>query len=216
MCFTSFEEPKETATETAGREPLEVEWPQDLPGAGGREQAVEPAAEASPAQAEEAAPASAMWDCPVCAASNPITADRCAVCGTTIFTAFGHTPGPDRKKVTEGKDASMAALLSVVPGAGHIYLGLHGEGAGRLVLAVWWAASVVLLTGAPVTVAPIRIILIIGVVALSVASIIDAYRAVISPDEPPILGRKAILYSSLAAVMLLAVGAVLAFIPTTN
>lgn len=209
MCFTSFEKAQQPKTE-AQASPA-VEWPPDLPGT---------EAAPVPREAEEpsapADPGAATWECPVCAASNPITADRCSTCGTTIFTAFGHTPGPDRKKVTEGKDASVAALMSVVPGAGHFYLGLHGEGAGRLVLAVWWAASVLLLNGAPVTVAPIRIVLIIGVVALSVASIIDAYRAVVSPDEPPILGRKAILYSSLAAVMLLAVGAVLAFIPVTN
>lgn len=150
------------------------------------------------------------WVCAVCKETNDFPATVCSTCGESIFRTLkqvetGKPPPSDR-------EPWLAAALSALPGLGHLYLERTAEGVARLILALWWLGSAFLLTGAPGLVAPIRILLILGVLALVIISGVEAYRAAEDHQAPPLLDRKALMYSSLGAVLLLAFGAVLALV----
>jgi hypothetical protein len=155
-----------------------------------------------------------QWTCRVCETGNPLEEDFCSSCGTSIFEGFGaKEEGPE---IREDADGTVAALLSVIPGVGHLYLSRYGDGAGRFLMFAWWMASFWLLGGAPVSMAPIRIIILIGLVSYICVNAFDAYRAVQEPSASPIVGRTFFLWASLGIVLLLGAGGVLAFLTAST
>jgi TM2 domain-containing membrane protein YozV/ribosomal protein L40E len=84
------------------------------------------------------------WTCRMCETPNPLTADTCAVCGST----FSDTMRPPESQVTG--DPNQAALYSLFfPGAGHAYLGQWGQAVARAIMSAWvLLVTVFLLFGA--------------------------------------------------------------------
>jgi hypothetical protein len=56
------------------------------------------------------------WSCAACGTQNPLDADACTVCGTSIFDSFGRTDAVERSRREAGR-------LAWVPGWGHAALG---------------------------------------------------------------------------------------------
>jgi TM2 domain-containing membrane protein YozV/ribosomal protein L40E len=144
------------------------------------------------------------WSCRRCGQENTIEANLCAACGTSLFEAFGPA-GATRVKL-EPKNPGAAAALSVVPGAGHFYLGRTGEGVARIALALWWLLAGLLLSGAG-ALAPLRFLFLAALAALILVSVWDAFRQAQNPEAIPILGRSMIIYVTLALVGVSTVGA---------
>ena len=57
-----------------------------------------------------------IWSCAACGAENPLDADACAVCGTSIFDTFGRSDDVQRSR-------REAERFAWVPGRGHAALG---------------------------------------------------------------------------------------------
>ncbi len=147
------------------------------------------------------------WTCPVCQTINVVEADVCASCGSSLFESLKRSETIAKRQTFEGKNAYTAAGLSFLPGLGHFYLGLVGEGVIRIILFAWWFSFAMILPDRAGPMAGVRLILLIASFALIVISAIDSYRSVEEPGAAPILNRMVILYSSLAVVGLLVVGA---------
>lgn len=154
------------------------------------------------------------WPCPVCGSLNPVEADICASCGTDLIRAVLKRAEPSRTQVSG--DPRIAAALSIVPGAGHIYLRRTSDGIVRLVLAFWWLGSGLLLAGAPPAVAPVRALFFIALAGLILISVVDAFRTAVASEAKPLLGRRAIVLSSIAVVTLTAFGAFLAIVSASR
>lgn len=101
--------------------------------------------------AEEAGPPPApptddpTWNCSTCGATNPVVADACGTCGTSIFAAHG---GTSERAV----DRARAAERALVPGSGHLALGDTATGVmvvAAIALAVGF--GLILLFGAGTT-----------------------------------------------------------------
>jgi hypothetical protein len=74
----------------------------------------------------------ATWTCRLCETPNPLSADTCAVCGST----FSDTMRPPEPQVTG--DPNQAALYSLFfPGAGHAYIGQWGQAVARAIMSAW-------------------------------------------------------------------------------
>lgn len=203
LCFTPFE--RDEAAEGESLPELEVNIPPTVvpPSPPEVERAWQRVGETL---GEGGGEKKAAWECPVCEATNSLEADRCGACGITIYDAFARARA---EAARPPKDPRAAAALSVLPGVGHLYLGLVAEGVVRVVLAVWWLGSAVLLSGAPSSLGPVRAIFILAVAGLVVVSVIDAFRAASTPGTPAILSRKVILYSALGVVGLSTFGALM-------
>lgn len=71
-----------------------------------------------------------VWACARCGADNPLAAMVCSVCDAPFADLFR-----EAEPARPARDAGKAALMSLfMPGAGHAYLGLWGEGIARAVL----------------------------------------------------------------------------------
>ena len=76
------------------------------------------------------------WTCLRCETVNAMEERVCKVCGTNFAEAI-----QPEKDQGPPKDANKAALFSLLmPGAGHAYLGIWGEGIARAVISVWVVA----------------------------------------------------------------------------
>ena len=165
------------------------------------------AADEGPAQEPVVSPpAAAGWTCTICGAVNPVAEDVCRDCGTSLFDSLRRSEGDARQQALEDKSSNVAAALSLVPGAGHFYLGLVGQGVARFILFIWWFGSAAVLPDSRGPVAIVRVLLFLGAVALILVTALDSYRAVEEPGSGPILDRRLMLYSSLAVVGLLVAG----------
>lgn len=189
LCLTSFEKKNEAVQQV----PAPV---------------VAPSPEAPPAdsQPDQQITKTVGWTCPVCGTVNAVEADVCSACGSSLFDSLRRSEAQARKRSFEDKNALTGAALSIVPGGGHFYLGLNGDGLIRVVLFVWWLGAATILPDRSGPVAMVRVILFLGAFALMAISAIDAYRTVEAPGTAPILNRKFILYSSLTVVGLLVAG----------
>jgi len=177
-----------------------------------KEEALPPSVAGPPAHEVESKeplvspPAGAGWTCSVCGAVNPVAEDVCRDCGTSLFDSLRRSEGDARQETLENKSSNVAAALSLVPGAGHFYLGMVGQGVARFILFTWWFGLAAVLPDSRGPVALVRVLLFLGAMALILVSALDSYRAVEEPGSGPILDRRLMLYSSLAVVGLLVAG----------
>jgi hypothetical protein len=149
------------------------------------------------------------WRCSRCDSTNPIEVNSCPVCGASFFETFGPTETAT-KTVPANRDPRVAAALSMLPGAGHLYLGLVAEGVTRLIFATWWWATAIFLkSGAPILVM-VRIVYLLATLSLISVSALDAYRAATQPKLQPIFSRTVIRASSLVLFTLLILGMLVA------
>lgn len=155
----------------------------------------------------------ATWTCKTCEATNPLEENVCSVCGRSIFEAFGATQ--DRPALRDDADGSVAAVLSFIPGAGHLYLERYGDAGARFLIFAWWVGTFWLLGGAPATLIPLRWLILVSVLGYMVVTAIDAYRAVEEPTTKPLIGRAFYIWASLTFVLLLGAGGLLAFFSAT-
>lgn len=155
----------------------------------------------------------ATWTCKTCEATNPLEENVCSVCGRSIFEAFGATQ--DRPALRDDADGSVAAVLSFIPGAGHLYLERYGDAGARFLIFAWWIGTFWLLGGAPATLIPLRWLILVSVLGFMVVNAIDAYRAVEEPTTKPLIGRAFYIWASLTFVLLLGAGGLLAFFSAT-
>lgn len=145
------------------------------------------------------------WFCPSCDTENPISGNRCRVCGSTIFDAFRP---PEAGSSSTNKSANIAGLLSVIPGAGHLYLGSLSEGLTRILLGAWWFGTSFLLPSITPILLGTKLIFILASVALAGLSVFDAYRLADDPKSLPLFERRLIFFGSLGLFILTVVAVV--------
>ena len=141
-----------------------------------------------------------VWVCSRCEAENALEVEACRVCGST----FAETVRP--KVERPERDPGTAALLSLfLPGAGHAYVGLWGQGIARAVVSVW--VIVVLLVaflqrGDPGT---SLIAIVFGLVAFALWGVAahDAYREARREETLVLLKGRAFLYVVLGLLVLM-------------
>lgn len=103
-----------------------------------------------------ASPGEPRWSCPVCDASNPITLEACATCGTSMVQAFGGSTELGEL------DESAVRLWSFLPGAGHMKAGAVLTGGATMLVVVMAAVFGGSLVGAAQTRAVGILILLVG------------------------------------------------------
>jgi ribosomal protein L40E len=141
-----------------------------------------------------------VWVCSRCEAENALEVEACRVCGST----FAETVRP--KVERPERDPGTAALLSLfIPGAGHAYVGLWGQGIARAVVSIW--VIVVLLVsflqrGDP---GASLIAVVFGLVAFALWGVAahDAYREARREETLVLLKGRAFLYLVLGLLVLL-------------
>ena len=135
----------------------------------------------------------ATWTCPDCGTANPIDQTGCPTCGASLYRLLGSSePGGESRPP---RNHRVAAVLSVVPGLGHLYLGLGGQAAMRLLLAVWWAGTALAIDPAVGVFRPLRLIYVLALVALVAVSARDAQREAKAPGSRPLLDRRAVVWA---------------------
>jgi hypothetical protein len=75
-----------------------------------------------------------LWTCPACDTDNPMDLLNCSVCGTALAKLFRHDGD---EKGSQRSPKSVLGLSAVLPGSGHIALGMTAAGLGRAVLYLW-------------------------------------------------------------------------------
>jgi ribosomal protein L40E/TM2 domain-containing membrane protein YozV len=114
-----------------GLDPLGIEKPV-TPGAEEHIAPVVPLASHVRAPELSSSESAATWTCRMCETPNPLSADTCAVCGST----FSDTMRPPEPQVVG--DPNQAALYSLFfPGAGHAYIGQWGQAVARAIMSAW-------------------------------------------------------------------------------
>ena len=158
----------------------------------------EPAAPRASAPTREGEPS---WMCPTCETANPLSADRCAVCGTPFAQLFA-----EPKPRVEIRPSRAMAWSLVLPGLGHWKADRTFDGVARMVLFGWTFGTVVVIGGArsgegglgPVT--PLFGLFLLACLALYVTSAIDAWR--IAAGEEPLVSSRLLLWTSIGLVLL--------------
>lgn len=140
------------------------------------------------------------WVCPRCERANPLDLTSCGLCGTSFYEAFGPQ---EQETPTTSRSAPVAAGLSVLPGAGHFYLGRPAEGVVRLMLAVWWISTGLLVRSSPGPLLLVKVTYLLAAGVLVLLSVADAYRAAEDAKAPALLSRRVVMYGSLALIGLL-------------
>ncbi len=147
------------------------------------------------------------WVCPRCERANPLDLTSCGLCGTSFYEAFGPA---EQEAPARLRSAPVAAGLSVLPGAGHFYLGRPAEGFVRILLAAWWLSTGVLVRTSPGPLLVVKLTHLLAVGVLVLLSIADAYRTAEDAKVPALLSRKVIMYGSLTLIGLLMVALAIA------
>jgi ribosomal protein L40E len=143
-----------------------------------------------------------VWVCSRCEAENALEVEACRICGTT----FAETVRP--KVERPERDPGTAALLSLfLPGAGHAYVGLWGQGVARAVVSVWVIVVLIvsfLQRGDPGTT---LIAIVFGLVAFALWAVAahDAYREARREEALVLLKGRAFMYLVLGLLVLLMV-----------
>ena len=148
-----------------------------------------------------------FWICSSCEHENVFAAPVCEVCGTSFFQGFME-PKPEQV----AKDPRMGALLSVLPGVGHLYLGASGEGIMRLLLGLWWLAGAFLTPSSPGALLVVKVFHALAFGGLVGFTALDAKRLA-ETGGPGMLTPRVLLY---ACIALLVVTVVAATIATTS
>jgi hypothetical protein len=131
------------------------------------------------------------WTCGRCDARNDFASSHCSVCGTP-FAEFLREPGPARPE----RDPGTTALISLLcPGAGHVYLGLWGQGIARAIVS-GWVALVVLFAALQGGAGALPTILAFGLAAFCLWAVTahDAYREARGEGEATVLKNKHFLF----------------------
>lgn len=149
-----------------------------------------------------------IWSCPSCDNKNDLEQEICPVCGTSFYDAFKppeEAIGPNR-----ALSSQVAALLSLIPGAGHIYAGRVAEGVTRLFLATWWTLTIILVPASLPMLALTKIVYVLALMGLMAISAVEASRAAVDPRSISLLSTRAILYASMSLVGVLVISSVAA------
>lgn len=143
-----------------------------------------------------------VWTCSRCGNENPLDAQVCRVCGTTMADVVD--PPPERPQ----RDPGMAALVSLFfPGAGHGYLGLWGQAVARGVLSLWVILVVLVSLFQRGRGGSTMIGVVFALVATGLwgAAAHDAYREARNEPHMALLKGKVFLYLVLGLLVLLMV-----------
>lgn len=128
------------------------------------------------------------WECVNCGTYNPLDLTACEVCGTSFGARF-----EDASQARGPADYARARRSSaVLPGLGHLQLGLAGSGLARILLFVIWAAGAIALalSGARGIIAALP--LLIGAISVYGASLLDLDR--LRTGKPELLAGRALLW----------------------
>lgn len=139
------------------------------------------------------------WTCMRCETVNAMEESVCTVCGTTFAEAI-----QPEKKEGPPKDANKAALYSLLmPGAGHAYLGIWGEGIARAVISAW-VVAVTIFSAVQGGGQARAMSILFGLVAagLWITSAHDAHREATGMSKYVWLKRKFFLYLVLGLLLL--------------
>lgn len=145
-----------------------------------------------------------FWICSSCEHENPFAAPVCEVCGTSFFQGFME-PKPE----AVAKDPRMGALLSVLPGVGHLYLGATGDGIMRLLLALWWLGAAFLTPSSPGALLAVKVFHAVAFGGLVGFTALDA-RRLAETGGPGVLTPRVLLYVSIALLLVTVVAATIA------
>ena len=203
-------EARATLSELGGDRPVRKAPPPPPPGASsGRKRGVTPAPSAAARAGGSRAPidggafnvdgAEITWTCSRCDSVNDFESNICSVCGTTFAEAI---KPPEEPK--PARDANMAALISLfLPGAGHAYLGMWGQGVARAVISLW-VVTVAIFSAAQAAPQAKVMAGLFGLVAtaLWVVAAHDAYREASAASKLVILKQKMFLYLVLSLLLL--------------
>jgi ribosomal protein L40E len=141
-----------------------------------------------------------VWVCSRCESENPLEVQACAVCGTT----FAETVRPKAERPE--RDPGTAALLSLfIPGAGHAYVGLWGQGIARAVVSLWVIVVVLLSFLQRGNEGASLIAAVFGLVAFALWAVAahDAFREARREETLVLLKGRAFLYLVLGLLVLL-------------
>lgn len=139
------------------------------------------------------------WTCVRCDTVNEFDSNVCEVCGAKFADSIRP---PDEPKPV--RDPNKVALFSLfMPGAGHAYLGMWGEGIARAVVSIW--VVMVSLFAAAQSVAQARVMAILFAAvatALWMVGAHDAHREASGLSSSVILKRRFFLYLVLGLLLL--------------
>lgn len=172
-------------------------------------ESVAPSNGVTPLHAPEGSPA---WPCAVCGNRNPIELEACVSCGAPFGRGYDE---PDARPVVSPGSAVLWSL--VFPGLGHRLSGRGIEGLARAVLFAWTVGTVILLLmsrsgkGGLGPAGPVLLLFALASIALYAFSAIDARR--LASGEDPLLSSRALLWGSVAVVL---ISIALAAIATIN
>lgn len=139
------------------------------------------------------------WTCGRCDAVNDFENNACSVCGATFADAIK----PDQASQPT-RDANTAALLSLfMPGGGHAYIGMWGQGIARAVISVWVVTVAIFAAAQSAPQAKIMGALFgVAATALWVIAAHDAYREASNAPRRVILKPKTFLYVVLGLLLM--------------
>lgn len=153
-----------------------------------------------------------FWKCSACERVNPMESDVCSACGSSLYRMFGEAS--PKTQPTE-RDPASAALLSLLPGIGHLWLGETAEGIVRICLTVWWFGSALFLRQIA-TLRWMAYLFFAAWLGLIVVTVLDAYRIAQDRGTRQILQRKLVFYVSLALVGISVFGSTAAFLSVSR
>lgn len=152
------------------------------------------------------------WRCPACEHENPLALDVCEVCGTPFARLFAEpAPGP---RIEPARAVAWSLLW---PGLGHWRAGRRADGFARMVLFAWTLGTVVVLLASGSGLGRAKPILALYALAAAATyglSALDARRA--AAGEEPVVGSRALLWASVALVVLSVVLATLLTLPVAR
>jgi hypothetical protein len=148
-----------------------------------------------------------VWTCPACETENTMDLLNCSVCGTALaklFVSDDEDGGPKRSR------GSILAMSAVLPGSGHLALGMTAAGLGRAVLYAWTVLVGVFLVLRDVRrnagmVHGLGLVFILAAVAVWILSFVEASRA-FEGDRRLIAAGRSLTWATAALTFLLFVG----------
>lgn len=149
------------------------------------------------------------WVCPSCETENGIDDQTCRTCGTSFYAAF-MPAAVEPKRPQAVRNPLAAGVLSLIPGVGHLYVGSSAEGMARIFLGLWWIGSSLLLPSGGAALLGVKVVYILASIGLISVSALDAYRYARTPGIPAVLSSRGLLYASLALLVVLMAGGLLA------
>ena len=135
-----------------------------------------------------------VWTCPSCSTETSFDQNNCSACGASLYDIFRN---PVETHRPQDQNPNIAAVLSLVPGGGHFYLGRIAQGIIRLTLGAWWLLSAVLISGGNKLLDLIQYMFWISFIGLVVVSALDARALADDPNATQLLTGKIVRYAAL-------------------